>query len=262
MIIEKTYLPPHDILYYVNKDDPRGPAPTDPSSDPQYQNWENALQDWVAREAKAGRIVSFEEPPTESDSENDPMLAPTVQIISPSNGETLTNRQTTIKVTATAPRGVAQVVFYLDDNSLGSVTLFPFNLDVNLRETQNGSHTIKVVAMDDQGNNTAQFVQINLQAEMEPAGAGWFDPSPLSLAVNDFPRAMFLIPFRWKDTKDVKILLDGNLIYTFNSADEIANKKLVFTWKHAPSVGSHTLSSITTDNAGRASQSDLVVEVK
>jgi membrane peptidoglycan carboxypeptidase len=37
----------HSILYWVNKDDPRGPQPTDPNSDPQFKNWEWSEQKWL-----------------------------------------------------------------------------------------------------------------------------------------------------------------------------------------------------------------------
>ncbi len=33
----------HSILYYVNKNDPLGPAPSDPNQDPQFKNWEQAV---------------------------------------------------------------------------------------------------------------------------------------------------------------------------------------------------------------------------
>ncbi len=38
----------HTILYYVVKDNPTGPPPADPSTDPQYHNWETDLQVWLA----------------------------------------------------------------------------------------------------------------------------------------------------------------------------------------------------------------------
>ena len=37
----------HSILYYVNKNDPTGPQPSDPASDSQYQNWEASVQRWL-----------------------------------------------------------------------------------------------------------------------------------------------------------------------------------------------------------------------
>lgn len=36
----------HSILYYVQKDDPRGPMPSNPDSDPQFRLWEYAVQGW------------------------------------------------------------------------------------------------------------------------------------------------------------------------------------------------------------------------
>lgn len=37
----------HSILYWVDKNDPRGPRPENPSSDPQFQNWEYAVKLWL-----------------------------------------------------------------------------------------------------------------------------------------------------------------------------------------------------------------------
>jgi penicillin-binding protein 1C len=36
----------HSILHFVDKDNPQGPYPTDPARDPQYTNWEWAVQRW------------------------------------------------------------------------------------------------------------------------------------------------------------------------------------------------------------------------
>ena len=37
----------HDILYYISKNDPQGPAPTDPSADSQFENWEKVVLEWA-----------------------------------------------------------------------------------------------------------------------------------------------------------------------------------------------------------------------
>ncbi len=39
----------HDILYWVNKNDPNGPIPTDPTSDPQFKYWDAPVQTWAAQ---------------------------------------------------------------------------------------------------------------------------------------------------------------------------------------------------------------------
>lgn len=36
----------HSILFYVQKDNPRGPAPSNPDNDPQFRLWEYAVQSW------------------------------------------------------------------------------------------------------------------------------------------------------------------------------------------------------------------------
>ncbi len=38
----------HTILYYINRDDPAGPVPQDPSSDAQFQNWEWSATSFIA----------------------------------------------------------------------------------------------------------------------------------------------------------------------------------------------------------------------
>ncbi len=39
----------HTILYYVDKNDPTGPAPSNPNADPQFYNWETALLTWASK---------------------------------------------------------------------------------------------------------------------------------------------------------------------------------------------------------------------
>jgi penicillin-binding protein 1C len=39
---------PHDILYWVYKDNPRGPIPANPNADSQFKNWEYAVRAWAA----------------------------------------------------------------------------------------------------------------------------------------------------------------------------------------------------------------------
>ncbi len=37
----------HTILYYINKNDPLGPPPTNPEADPQYKNWQYGIDQWL-----------------------------------------------------------------------------------------------------------------------------------------------------------------------------------------------------------------------
>lgn len=39
---------PHDLLYWVDKNNPQGPTPTNPASDPQFAYWEYGVSAWYA----------------------------------------------------------------------------------------------------------------------------------------------------------------------------------------------------------------------
>ena len=68
----------HDTLFYVNKDDPQGPYPTNPASDDQFMNWEYGVQAW--KNATYGAILSAQasstaetvEPEEEEEPEDEP----------------------------------------------------------------------------------------------------------------------------------------------------------------------------------------------
>jgi len=50
IMLNGQYLGPdgiHSILYYVDKTDPQGPPPTNPSDDPQFKNWEAVVERWA-----------------------------------------------------------------------------------------------------------------------------------------------------------------------------------------------------------------------
>ncbi len=68
----------HDTLFYVNKDDPQGPYPTNPASDDQFMNWEYGVQAWknatygAILNAQASSTVETVEPEVEEEPEDEP----------------------------------------------------------------------------------------------------------------------------------------------------------------------------------------------
>lgn len=68
----------HDTLFYVNKDDPQGPYPTNPASDDQFMNWEYGVQAWknatygAILSAQASSTVETVEPEEEEEPEDEP----------------------------------------------------------------------------------------------------------------------------------------------------------------------------------------------
>jgi hypothetical protein len=58
----------HNILHFVDKDNPRGPYPSNPASDGQYTNWEYAVQKW--KEQTYAALLPTE-PSTDEDEDRD-----------------------------------------------------------------------------------------------------------------------------------------------------------------------------------------------
>jgi len=162
-IIEKQFKQAHCILYYINKDDPRGPAPADPKSDPQFDLWENAVLNWVK---KQGIINSA--PPTEYDNVHRPEANPIISIDSPSNNQTITDQQLNVQISATAPRGVNRAEYYIDGYLFGSINAYPFNLSKSVSSLNNGFHSLAVRVCDDVDNCSEQKIEFNLTKNSKP----------------------------------------------------------------------------------------------
>lgn len=267
LIVEKVFLPPHDILHYVERSNPRGDAPAFPADDPQYESWERAVQDWAARQQAKGITIAFEEPPTEYDTPQSIELMPTLQVNNPQQGQVLYTRDIFFEVEASAPRGVNRVLYFIDGMQVASSYNFPFNVQYNARTLTKGPHLVKVVAEDDMGNAVAQEFPINMQAEFDPPSFEWMELSPLAISGQEFPRPFLITPFRWDDIVDIKVYLNtsGNqrLIYTFNHTDDtLLGNQLSFTWNNNPGSGYHTLRAVMVDKAGRMQERSLEVYVQ
>jgi len=265
--VDKTYLPPHDILYYVNKDDPQGPPPANPADDPQYNNWESSLQDWVMRQQAAGIQLTLEDPPTEYDTPQSVEFAPTLIVTSPTNEQILYSRQIDVQVQASAPRGVSKVTCFIDGQQIGESDAYPFSVSYYGHNLAQGEHKLSVIAEDDLGNSAVQDVPFNMQAPLDPPSVDWFDTNTLNLRDDDFPRAFYLMPYRWNDIKQIQIYVQSageeKLIYTFSHiADTLNMNKLMFIWQHNPGAGDYMLKAKVLDNNGGTAETDLSVSVE
>jgi len=161
---ERLFAEYHSLLHYVDRTDPRGPVPSDPSKDPQYNAWESAIGEWIKKkEAETGKIISQSVPPTEYDDMHTPENFPSVKILTPNEGQS-TGRSVSLSVSATAPRPIQRVEFYVDGLFIGSDDSAPYSFEGLLpNSVDRGQHTIKTIAydtIDNQGSATVGF-QVN-----------------------------------------------------------------------------------------------------
>lgn len=155
---EKTFQQPHTILYYVNKDDPRGPIPENPANDPQFNLWESRIQEW----AKKNNITP-ENPPTEKDNVHIPENQPTFTVTNFSNGQIINNKKLSIHLQASAPRGINRIEYSIDNSINDIITTSPFYLEKNLTDISVGFHSLTIKACDDIDNCSQQDFTFNLK---------------------------------------------------------------------------------------------------
>ncbi|OGZ33580.1 MAG: hypothetical protein A2Y98_01440 [Candidatus Portnoybacteria bacterium RBG_19FT_COMBO_36_7] len=150
----------HTILYYVDKDDPLGEPPGNPETDPQFFNWEAPIQNWAAN---SGWVPI--QPPTQYDDVHVPENQPTLTIVSPSDGQTISQKSVNIYTLVFAKLGIKQVDFFFDEELIGVITQEPFQFNFNLPNRVTGtSHLIKVRAYDQVYNRQEAQARVYIAA--------------------------------------------------------------------------------------------------
>lgn len=240
---EKIYKQAHCILYYVNKDDPRGAWPTNPADDPQFNLWESRVQKWAEKEGWASST-----PPTETDNVHLPENKPTLNIVSPKDNETVSKQYLTTTIEVSAPRGIKQVDYYIDGNLLSSVNNYPFNLDKQIDFLANGFHELKTVVCDDVNNCTEDKrnfnITINNNLVNDSFGISWGSTafSTLTYTNKDFP---LIFKFNLQNTRNI---LKIELYYINQDEKSVLvsvlpknNEQINFNWVNIPPSGKYWL---------------------
>jgi 1A family penicillin-binding protein len=239
LIAERTYIQGHSILHYVKKNDPRGGNPN-PEDDAQYQIWEDAINDWIARkkEEEPDWDVSFEEPPTEEDDQFSMELLPTLELVFPQKEQIISNRQIDTDIRVTAPRGVTKVSYKIDDKWVGVVRSHPFNLNYYATGLENGKHTLVILVEDDIGNRLEETVPFVLAAEEEKPTVVWNVPST-EINQKDFPRTLTLDPVRADKIKKVTVFAETSgrskeAIFDTTNLSNLFNGQILVKWNGTP----------------------------
>lgn len=110
----------HSILYWVNKNNPRGPIPEEPFNDPQFSHWEYPVREWVKnqgiKEEKEEDIIK------ETEDNGKPEYQPKIKILEPAP-DTLFKASDTImlKIQNESVFPLKQLDFFFKDSYLGSL---------------------------------------------------------------------------------------------------------------------------------------------
>ena len=156
----------HDILTYVNKNDPRGPVPENPSTDPYYQVWEDAVQTWITKrnanlKPDQVALVTCKDIPTADDDVHTPQNQPSIQFVSPSDGQTF-GRTITTTLDTSVRRSFSRVEYAIN----GAVVNMSYNMNGDTFTLPSwvttGNHTLDATIYDDVDNTGSDSVTITI----------------------------------------------------------------------------------------------------
>jgi hypothetical protein len=156
--VEKIITDVQDILYWVNKKDPRGPAPTNPSSDPQFHLWNPPVQTWWLNNQSKYNITTLNDIPNNYDSLHSTVTKPTITIsgLSPEINSTAT---TTISIKTENQYPLTSVDLFINNNFLTTLSApFQFRFTPSEYGYQPGSYTLKATGTNSiYSKNSTEF---------------------------------------------------------------------------------------------------------
>lgn len=160
---EKVLTSVHNILYWVDKKNPRGPQPTNPEKDSQYLLWELPVILWAAQNGYG--TSSQNSIPTEYDNIHTPEKSPTITILKPQNNSRIpkSNSYSTIvqyKKTYT----ISHVDYYINDILIGRVDKSPYSITFTpseLKQIKN-TNTLRAVIYDSVLNSSETTVEFRI----------------------------------------------------------------------------------------------------
>jgi penicillin-binding protein 1C len=250
LVEERTFREAHTILWYIDKDDPTGPAPTDPTQDPQFWNWENAVQTWVQK----NNWNTTSTAPTEYDDVHTAEGRPAVTILSPVPNTTLTSRNFTVNVNASTQRRITHVEVSSEGVVLANKISEPWTFDVSLPNSiDRGFHDIKVIAYDDVGSQGTASVTVNLNAEAAPISVKITNiQNNSTIHAGEFPIAVSTLANELSGAQKIDLYLqtnDGSTRLLGSSIAPTTNDGS-FVWSFNPGPGSVKIFAVLTDSHG------------
>jgi 1A family penicillin-binding protein len=156
----------HTILTYVNKDDPRGAVPTDPTNDAYYQPWEDAVQAWISKHNASLKpdetaLITCGDIPTEYDDVHTEGAAPEIHINTP-NDRASVGRTFAVELNSEVRGTFSRVEYAID----GAYIATHFSMDggeITLPTwVTTGNHLLTATIYDENDNSADDSITIDV----------------------------------------------------------------------------------------------------
>lgn len=252
----------HDILYYVNKDDPRGAQPDNPADDPQYSAWEAGVRAWAIKQGM--NPDGFSSIPTSYDdihlSEDQPIL----NILSPSNKAVIKDSSMAVNISGSAKRGVSRTEYYIDGALAGAENGLSQAKNLDLSDWESGWHTLTVSLKDDLQNTASKSVDFNLVISGYLPKINFLSPSD-NATVKKFPLVLKgeLINLQKIKQVDFYYRLATGTAETFIGSINPTADTFNYSWKKSPGAGDYIIASYIFNYSGKKYAGDqLNISIK
>ncbi len=151
----------HDILYWVDRTNPLGPAPTNPSDDSQFTRWEAPVRQWALANGYLD-ATSVNEPTATDDvhtAANQPVIA--LSGLDPNKQYGL-NDSLSLLVNSSGRYPISSASLYVNDDFVSTITQPPFIFRFSPKDISNiaETNTARVVVQDsvyDKASSTIGF---------------------------------------------------------------------------------------------------------
>lgn len=143
----KTITENHNILWYVDRENPQSDKPEKPENDPQFARWEDGVKNWYKKN-KEKKYVSDEDVEGDCDEDDFDKYSPKISLSTSKDSNKIK-----ISVNADAPFGVDNIKVYADGDEINSSESSSFSLTYEVPNNKNNSNIkIEVKLKDDNGN--------------------------------------------------------------------------------------------------------------
>lgn len=145
--IERVITDVQDILYWVDKADPRGPAPSNPYSDPQFSLWNTSVQTWWQNNRGNYNATSLGDIPSDYETVHSGTSITGLRIQGLPKQMSLSDTQV-LTISSKEEYPLTSVDLYIDGSFIATLSTDPFRFTLSPSEYNylSGTHTIKVIA--------------------------------------------------------------------------------------------------------------------
>lgn len=155
---KKDFISTHDILRYIDRDDPLGKEPENPEKDPQYKRWEEGVKEWYKKN-RTKKDVTGDIPDEDCEEKDFIKYKPKLSLSAPSDS----GKTVSIQVRVDAPYGVDSLRLIVNDKEIVSSKNDSLETKYDIPDDDNHSTLhIEAVARDKNGNEDGDTKSISV----------------------------------------------------------------------------------------------------